>query len=98
MKHIKIVCAGICCSAFLGVAYAQDVTTTSTTTTTTTSYQVFKICESDTDIYSSDNVSVGRIDSIVVEPEGRIASVVLAPSADLQVRDQLVVVRTAELA
>src|SRR6187402_2928642 len=89
MKLIHKLGTGIICSAFLGLANAQDTTTT---TTTTTNYQVFKVCDSEMDIYSSDNISVGRIDSIVVEPEGRIVSVVAAPSAQLGVQGELVVV------
>ena len=91
MKLMKSIGAGIFCSALLALAQGQDVTST-TTTTTTTNYHVFKVCDSDMDIYSSDNVSVGRIDSIVVEPEGRIYSMVVAPSAQLDVQGELVVV------
>src|SRR6187397_2595541 len=88
MKLIYRIGAGILCSAIAGMAAAQETTTT----TTTTSYQVFKVCDSEMDIYSSDNVSVGRIDSIVVEPEGRIVSVLATPAAQLGVQGELVVV------
>jgi len=86
MKPTTLFCATLIWSCFVAAATAQ------VEVSSTTEYRVFKICESDVQFVSSDNVTIGGIDSIVVAPEGRIVSFVLAPSASLAVRDQLIVV------